>query len=173
MGWLKQKRIIVIFSLTIVIVVGGGVLLYRQAFTPHSIEITLPPSHEIIVEVVGAVENPGLYTLREGDRVGDAIEAAGGALAEADMGALELTARLSDGQRVAVYEAGEVPQRVNINTADSWLLEALPGIGPALAQRIVDYRDENGPFQGEQDLMRVKGIGPETYEGLKDYITAR
>ncbi|MCJ7522237.1 MAG: ComEA family DNA-binding protein, partial [Dehalococcoidia bacterium] len=68
---------------------------------------------------------------------------------------------------------GDVPQKVNLNTAETLLLEALPGIGEVLAQRIIDYRSENGPFQQIDDLTKVEGIGPATFENLKDKITVR
>lgn len=124
-----------------------------------------------MVYVEGGVVNPGVYLLREGDRVVDAIEAAGGFIPDADRGAVNLAATLRDGEQIHIYKIGDVPQKVNINTADVWLLEALEGIGPILAQRIVDYRSENGPFQRIEDLKKVNGIGSKIFEQIKDKIT--
>ncbi len=72
-----------------------------------------------------------------------------------------------------VYEVGEAPQRININTAEPWLLQALPGIGEILAQRIIDYRTANGRFLSIEDLMNVEGIGSSVFEKIKDKITVR
>ncbi|MBE0481779.1 MAG: ComEA family DNA-binding protein, partial [Dehalococcoidia bacterium] len=86
---------------------------------------------------------------------------------------VNLVAAVRDGQVVHIPGAGEVPQRVNINTAEAWLLKALPGIGDTLAGRIIAYRAENGPFQEIHDLKNVEGIGTATFEKLKDLITVR
>ncbi|MGB2884196.1 MAG: ComEA family DNA-binding protein, partial [Dehalococcoidia bacterium] len=113
------------------------------------------------------------YTLKDSDHIEDAIEAAGGFTPDADQSALNLAASLRDGDQIHVYKVGDVPQKVNLNTAETLLLEALPGIGEVLAQRIIDYRSENGPFQQIDDLTKVEGIGPATFENLKDKITVR
>jgi competence protein ComEA len=114
--------------------------------------------------VSGAVASPGWYSLDEGDTLGQSLIAAGGTTSDADLFKVKLY----------VYELGETfeSQRININRAESWLLEALPGIGPALAQRIVDYRTTSGAFQRVEDLKRVQGIGEQTYQALKDLISA-
>jgi competence protein ComEA len=140
-----------------------------------------PPSPaEILVHVAGLVRNPGVYRLHRGDRVVDAIAAAGGARAGTDLTTLNLAALLSDGEQVVVGKAGGGPGPpsgtsegsvggaggggpggglVNVNTATLEQLESLPGIGPALGQRIVDYREEHGPFHTVDDLLNVSGIG--------------
>ena len=174
MDWLERHRTPVIALLVALIVIGGAVLLYRQCALPQSAEIVIsPPSPEIHVYVEGEVVSPGVYTLQDGDRVADAIEAAGGFTADADQGAVNLASPLRDGDRVHVYRIGDVPQKINLNTAEAWLLQSLPGIGETLAQRIIDYRNENGSFQQIEALKKVEGIGAATFEKLKDNITVR
>jgi competence protein ComEA len=141
---------------------------------PHSAEITIsPPSPEISVYVEGEVVNPGVYVLDQGALISDAIEVAGGFTSDADQSSVNLSATPKDGMQIHVYRAGEVPQKVNINIAEVWLLEPLPGIGETLAQRIVDYRIANGYFQSIDDLKQVDGIGASVFEKIKDKITVR
>ncbi len=174
MSWLEKYRAPVIGLLIAVILVGGAVFLYRETCRPHAEEIAIsPPSPEISVYVEGEVVNPGIYTLENGDHVADAIEAAGGFTLDADQSSVNLSATPKDGAQIHVYRAGEVPQKVNINTAEVWLLESLPGIGETLAQRIVDYRIANGYFQGIDDLKQVDGIGAAGFEKIKDKIAVR
>lgn len=128
-------------------------------------EIILPDEVAIegYVHVGGAVANPGLYPLTGGDTVEDLLAAAGGTTTAADL----------DQLRLIVPEAGqfEAPQRININRAEAWLLEALPGIGPSRAAAIIDYRRENGPFRNTSDLTEVTGIGATLLEQLEPLIT--
>jgi competence protein ComEA len=171
---MERYRTQIIAVLLLLIIVGGGVLLYRWYSVPSSTEVVIsPPSPEITVYVEGEVAHPGVYTLAEGGVIGDAIEAAGGFSHDADEGSVNLAATLRDGAQIHVYGVGDAPQRVDVNTADAWLLEALPGIGEVLAQRIVDYRNENGPFLRIEDLANVEGIGPATIEKLRDKATVR
>jgi competence protein ComEA len=114
----------------------------------------------VVVHVTGAVESPGVTTLEGGSRVADAVEAAGGLSPEADQSAINLARIVRDGEQVYVPAIGEGGLgRVNINRATPGELEALPGIGPVLADRIVSDRDRNGPFGTVDDLSRVPGIG--------------
>ena len=171
MSWLEKYRTPVIGLLIAVILAGGAVFLYRQFSLPHSTEITIsPPSPEISVYVEGEIVNPGVYMLEKGARIADAIEAAGGFTSNADRSTVNLAAMPRDGAQIHVYMAGEVPQKVNINTAEVWMLESLPGIGETLAQRIVDYRIANGYFQIIDDLQQVDGIGASVFEKIKDKI---
>ena len=156
-------------------------------------------SGSVVVHVTGAVSRPGVVTLPPGSRVTDAINAVGGASAEADTQQLNLARVLSDGEQIRVPRIGEVlpdpaPQpggatapgartapgksgdggasgTVNINTASASELEKLPGIGPALAQRIVEYRDSHGPFANVDALTDVPGIGKAKLEGLREQAT--
>lgn len=135
---------------------------------------------QLFVHILGAVERPGLYGLREGDRAVDAIAAAGGFAAAADQAQLNLARFLVDGEQIYVPALGEVPAaapgttaggKVNLNTADGPTLETLPRVGPAMADRIIAFRDANGNFATIDDLRNVTGIGDKTFEGLKDLVT--
>lgn len=132
---------------------------------------------EIYVHVLGAVVVPGLYELNEGDRAVDAVAAAGGFAEGADETQLNLARLLVDGEQIYVPLMGEVAPvavgdgRVNLNTADQAQLETLPRVGPALAQRILAWREQNGRFSTIDDLLSVTGIGDKTFDGLKDLVT--
>ncbi|MEW6286076.1 MAG: ComEA family DNA-binding protein [Chloroflexota bacterium] len=147
-----------------------------------------PTEKPIIVHVTGAVPRPGVYALPKGARVQDAVSAAGGFLAEADKESLNLAQELEDGQKLDIpFLEGFSPvlptaavqmtvspadaDLVNINTASAAELETLPGIGPTIAQKIIEYREQNGPFLSTEDIINVSGIGPGTYERIKDLIT--
>lgn len=167
---------------------------------PGSADPAGAPAGRIVVHVVGAVVSPGVVVLADGARVADAIAAAGGAASDADTEQLNLARVLGDGEQVRVPHAGEqlvAPDPgpsppggasgggaagasggstpgggvVNINTAGAAELEALPGIGPALAARIVEYRDGHGPFASVDDLTDVPGIGPAKLEALRSQAT--
>ncbi len=135
----------------------------------------------IFVHVVGAVTRPGLFELRDGDRVVDAVAAAGGFTDAADQSQVNLARFVSDGEQLAVPVVGEAPAapgaagavagKVNLNTADLTTLETLPRVGPAMAQRIIDWRTTNGRFTAVEDLMSVTGVGDKTFEQLKKLVT--
>ena len=174
MNWLERYRAFIIVLLIAVILSGVAVFLYRQTSLPHSEEIAiLPPSPQIYIYIEGEVVNPGAYTLLTGDHIADAVEAAGGFTIDADQSSANLAATLRDGEQIHIYKLGDVPQKININTAEAWLLESLPGIGETLAQRIVDYRVANGYFQSIDDLKGVDGIGPAAFDKVKDKIAVR
>jgi competence protein ComEA len=154
---------------------------------------TVPDGAELVVHVAGAVARSGVQRLPAGSRVVDAVEAAGGAAADADPSRINLAAPLEDGQQVYVPRLGEVgggagvgpggagggaggagagaESVVNLNTADVDQLDALPGVGPAIAQAIVDYRDQNGPFATVDQLVEVRGIGDAKLADLRDRVT--
>ncbi|MCL0092127.1 ComEA family DNA-binding protein [Dehalococcoidia bacterium] len=162
----------IILALLIATLAGGVVFFIRQTPVTYPIEITLPPPpQEIKVYVSGEVQNPGIYVLNKAARVSDAIEAAGGFTSNADGDAINLARRLRDGAHIHVRKIGETPQRININTADAWLLRALPGIGEVLSERIIEYRTEHGPFESIDELKKVRGIRESTFERLKGKIT--
>jgi competence protein ComEA len=174
MSWLEKYRTPIIGLLIALILVGGAVFLYRQTSLPHAEEIVISsPSPEISVYVEGEVVNPGVYMLEHGAVISDAIQAAGGFTPDADRSAVNLAATLRDGDQVHIYKLGDMPQKIDINTAEVWLLESLPGIGETLAQRIVEYRIANGYFQGIDDLKQVDGIGASVFEKIKDKIAVR
>jgi competence protein ComEA len=130
---------------------------------------TLP----VVIDVAGAVASPGVMELPAGARVRDAIAAAGGFLVGADRSSINLARPLVDGEQVYVPAAGEDrADAVNVNSADAGALEALPGIGPVLAERIVADRAANGPFVTIEDLGRVSGIGPSLVARLAGLATA-
>jgi competence protein ComEA len=141
------------------------------------------PSAEVWVDVSGKVHHPGVFRLRSGSRVVDAVRAAGGALRGTSMDSLNLAAKLTDGQQIVVgggvaaqaAGAGGAPATtatVDLNTATVEQLQTLPGIGPVLAQRIIDYRTAHGPFANVDGLQQVGGIGPSKFSQLKDHVSA-
>jgi len=134
----------------------------------------------IIVDVSGKVAHPGIVHLPRAARVKDAIQKAGGMLPGANVSTLNLAATLNDGQQVQVdsasrkstFTADKAPDaKLNINQASEAELESLPGIGPMMAARIVDYRKAHGAFQSPDDLNAVKGIGVKKMEKLRPHIT--
>lgn len=169
-------------------------LILLVASPPRGEPITLPPAPTpapIRVDVSGAVARPGVYPLPVGSRVQDAVEAAGGFLDNASQASLNLAMPLTDGSKVLVPAVPEpaargqsaasgstdpsdqpaVPTLININTASADELMSLPGIGASKAAAIIRYRETNGPFTTIEQLMNVSGIGPATFESLKDLIT--
>lgn len=142
------------------------------------------PAKEIAVHVCGAVNQEDVYYCLEGERVNDAIAKAGGASGQADLSAINLAAKLTDGQKIYVPSISERQVnasltkstqvqggQININQATSSELEELTGIGPTLAKRIVAYRTQNGPFAVVEDLLKVEGIGEKKFESLKNEVS--
>ncbi|MFT4136464.1 helix-hairpin-helix domain-containing protein [Microbacterium sp.] len=134
----------------------------------------------LFVHVSGAVAAPGLYRLAQGARVVDVVTAAGGFTDGAAQDAVNLARPLTDGEQVFVplvgeaappEAAGQADGRVNLNTADEAALDTLPRIGPALAARIIDWRESNGRFTSADDLLAVPGIGEKMLESLRDLVT--
>jgi competence protein ComEA len=167
-------------------------LVWVVARNPSGEAVTLrpvPTDAPIVVHITGAVPRPGVYALPQGARVQDAISAAGGFLADADKTGINLARLLEDGERLDIPFGGGgsdfviqpastasaggtgTTELIDINTASQAELETLPGIGPTTAQKIIAYRTENGPFQTTEDIINVSGIGPGTYERIKDLIT--
>ena len=150
----------------IVIIIAGGIVIWLQHDNrPVEIAITNPPSQEPpgYVYIDGAVTNPGLYPLKDGDSMGTLIQAAGGATSDADTSLWKLY--------IPVIGEEKSPQKVNINRAETWLLEALPGIGKTKAQAIIDYRRQSGQFHNTNEITKVEGISLATYEKIESLIT--
>jgi competence protein ComEA len=169
-GFSKYWTLLIIL-LVAAITVGGIVVWSRYSGSqPIEISASKPPSQEQPdkIYIGGAVNNPGFYPLRAGDGIAALIQAAGGTTTSADLSGLKLYfSEVGEVSEVGEEEA----QKINLNRAEAWLLEALPGIGETLAQRIVDYRRQNGPFQNINELIKVEGIGTTTYEQIKHLIT--
>jgi len=150
----------------VIAVIAGGVIIGIKRIESPPIEVVLSQaspswqSGEICVD--GAVSNPGFYPWKEGDTV-QALLLDAGIESDADFNHI----------KIYIPQKGEkqFPQKIDLNRAEAWLLEALPGIGKTRAQAIVDYRNENGPFKRIEDVLQVKGIGQGTFEKIKDYIT--
>jgi len=179
------------------LVTGGGIVYFslrgREPVAPIVVSTPLPtptrpPSPTpapIRVYVSGAVQTPAVCELPPGSIVQDAIDAAGGPAPDADLACINLALELQDQQHVHVPRedeanpppviSGGAPRSeegvlVNINTASASELETLPGVGEVTAERIIEYREANGSFERIEDLQNVSGIGPKTFEGMRDLI---
>jgi competence protein ComEA len=173
-GRFNQYWTLFIIILVAIIIVGGIVVGTRYSGS-QPIEISLPPTQELSISlppaqglageiyIGGAVSNPGFYPLKAGDTIESLIQAAGGTTSSADLSQPRLY--------LPEVEEEEKPQKVNLNRAELWLLEALPGIGQTKGQAIIDYRQQNGAFHNINELTKVDGIGTATYEQIKHMIT--
>ncbi len=180
------------FFITIITALLGSGLLFLVNNQPRGEAITLRPAPTrapMIIYVSGAVHSPGVYHLEAGSRVEDAINLAGGVLENAYVYNLNLAKNISDGEKISVSFLAdpndpeedqilemEIPVQIEIvfpidlNTATQLELEALPVIGPSKAQDIINYRDSHGPFTSIEQIQNVYGIGPSTFEQVKDLI---
>ncbi len=188
----SRGRALVYAGLVLVLLALGGRVLAGGGAPPAAapgaalqggLEAEPATATEVIVHVVGAVRRPGLYRLKEGSRVDDAIARAGGPTGKAALDAVNLASPVADGQQVLVpADAGHTgsppaeggaeapPGRVHLNTATLAQLDELPGIGPVTAQKILDYREEKGAFQSVDELDAVSGIGPTRLEQLRELV---
>jgi competence protein ComEA len=143
------------------------------------------PRARVVVDVVGAVRQPGLYRLEQGSRIADAVARAGGAIPKADLAQVNLAAPLADGEQVVVPKRGApgtmpgaagsstgagTTAPVQLSTATLEQLDSLPGVGPATAQKILDYRAKHGAFSSVDELDAVPGIGPKRLDQLRDLV---
>lgn len=210
----KKQKIIILVILILIISVLGILIYFRyntyeedyeiDAENATSInevlkeEISTNDDKNIIVHIVGAVNNSGIVKLPEGSRIADAIEAAGGVTDEANLSRVNLAYEIEDGQKIYIpsvndkveeeyitddsgdnviineysesKEESEGDLMININKASASDLEQLPGIGTSIASRIVEYRNENGKFKTIEDIKNVKGVGDAKYNNIKDNI---
>jgi competence protein ComEA len=185
--WLERYRTPLLIVLVGAAVLGLVFFVLRQREGPPPLELQVGDAassgSEIMVHVTGAVAAPGVYALHEGDRVVDAVEAAGGPSSDADLVTLNLARRVHDEDQVVVPRVGEQPAAseiagasangalIDINTASAAVLDSLPGIGEAYSNRIVDSRVADGPFQSTEDLVTRKLIPRATYEKIKLLVT--
>lgn len=172
-------------------VVGGTYYLVQVSPSNDGVQVILPadtptPSFSLKVYVSGAVRNPSVYALDEGDRLEDAIRAAGGPTEDADLEAVNLSARLKDedhwriprlgeevSQQTSTAQGASPSSKININSADAETLVTLTGIGDTKAKAIIAYREANGPFSSIEELVNVKGIAALTLDVFRDLIEAR
>ncbi|MBC8274626.1 MAG: helix-hairpin-helix domain-containing protein [Chloroflexi bacterium] len=161
-----NKYWLLIIAFLLVSLISGGIVLAVKQSRHKPVEISLSQTVSIQCEdeiyIGGTVVNPGFYPLREDDSIETLIQAAG-LTPDADMGKI----------KIYVPKTGEVsqPQRINLNRAEAWLLDALPGIGPDRAQAIVNYRNQYGSFHRIEDLLNVSGIGSTTLGTIRDLVT--
>jgi len=193
----RSTALVGVCALLAALVVAGHRLAATGAATAPEVVAPLEPAtpvsstRKVVVHVVGAVRRPGLYRLREGARVADAVARAGGATARAYLGGVNLAAPLVDGTQVLVplripTAASQAPvdgvdpppalsaapgQTLSLSTATAAQLDELPGVGPVTAQKILDYRAEHGVIRSVDELDAVPGIGPARIEQLRDLVT--
>lgn len=186
-GKIKDNKKVTLYVLVGIILIVGAFFFFnteeelvaeKDGEITSKNEATVEDETYIIIEIAGSVKTPTVVELPEGSRVFEAIEAAGGLLAEANTVNINKAAILQDGERVYIpstaeveYESEVADGKVNINTADSQTLQTLNGVGPSTADKIIAYREDNGPFSKVEDLMNVSGIGKKTFEKLQDGIT--
>lgn len=155
----------------------------------ESIEEEEVIEEKIAIHMTGCVKNPGIIELKEGERIDDAIQLAGGLTEEADLTNVNLAYKVEDGQKIYIPSIHDIEEKeiiqenqeeifgkenetgkVNINTAKQTELETLPGIGPTIALRIIEYRKENGEFTDIEELKEIEGIGEAKWEQIKDFV---
>ena len=167
---------------------AAGVVWLIRGSPDRGIEIVLPaptatPFVQVKAYITGAVHEPGVYALTGEPRLADLVQAAGGALEESDLSAVNLAARIEDEDHWHIPLPGEsthlersaeaASDLIDINSAEAARLVDLPRIGETIAKRIVEYREANGPFSSVEELLLVQGIGPATLAGIRELIEAR
>lgn len=187
----RRRLLLAAASALVLILLLGRFLLGAGTTTPAAplppppaaaAGVTGLPSSRVVVDVVGAVRRPGLYRLAQGSRIADAVTRAGGVTTKADLAQVNLAAPLADGEQVVVPRrgapgvaaGGAAPgapaSPVQLSTATLEQLDTLPGVGPATAQKILDYREKHGAFSSVDELDAVPGIGPKRMEQLRELV---
>ena len=161
-------------------VLFAGVMLFheKEEAVPLDAGVRHEENTQITVYVSGAVMKPGVVAMKKTERVEQAIAVCGGVLPQADLANVNLAQPLKDGMQIRVPERADAggsaaamaqnDGKIHINTADEKKLDELPGVGPVMAKRIVEYRNEHGPFESVDDLTKIRGIGPEKLEKIRE-----
>ena len=198
-SWSLSAKAAVVGGILLILVGVGGLFSKREesvegttvvetTMLVEKTEVSTTQGTVIFVDIKGAVKNPGVYQMKVGDRVKDALEAAGGLTEEADSQKVNLAKRLEDQMVIVVpkvgEEAEEIPAgetrneatkegKVNINTATVEELKTLKGVGEKKAEAIIEYRKKNGSFKTKEDLMKVRGIGKKLFESFEERIVTQ
>ncbi|MBM3119661.1 MAG: ComEA family DNA-binding protein [Chloroflexi bacterium] len=162
---LDKYWLLIVAFLLISLITGSTMLVVKQSShkpVEISLSSTIPSQYKGDIYIGGAVANPGFYPLREGDTVEALIQTAG-TTSDADLSQIKIY--------VPKTKESQQPQKISLNRAEIWLLNALPGIGPDRAQAIVDYRNQHGPFKRIEDLLKVAGIGSTTLDRIRELVT--
>jgi competence protein ComEA len=159
-------------------VVSPKLSVSKKSYVASNSNVAKP---KIFVHIAGSVKHPGIYQLDSGARVYEAVLAAGGLGTKANQMSINLARVLTDGEQLLVastlksvneqFQLPTQPSLLSLNQASAKQLEDLPGVGPALAGRMVDWRTANGGFKSKEDLLNVSGIGDKLYAGIKDLVT--
>ena len=184
--WRVGVSAALILGAGILVIVVGSEFFRSLPSAPEPLPMPIVPAEpsattpelKVLVHVVGAVEEPGVVSLPENSRVHDALALAGGAREDAELGGVNLARIVYDGEQIivprigdpAVVSSGVGSGPISLSRADQETLETLPRIGPATAERIIAWREKNGPFRSVEDLLAVSGIGPATLEGLAERV---
>lgn len=177
-------------TITVLAVVAFGTYVFSSGIskdnsvtiskgTPASDSPAEIKSPKIYVHVAGSVKSPGIYQLDSGTRVYDAVLAAGGFTSKANQASVNMARALNDGEQLLIssqngaqsFENSMVSSLISLNQASASQLEELPGVGPALAGRMIDWRTANGGFKAKEDLLNVAGIGDKLFASVKDLVT--
>ena len=198
-SWSLLAKAAVIGGILLILVGVGGLFSKKEesvegtevvvtTVLAEKTEVSTTQETVIFVDIKGEVKNPGVYQMKAGDRVKDALEAAGGLTEEADSQKVNLAKRLEDQMVIVVSKVGEEAEeipagatskeatkegKVNINTATVEELKTLKGVGEKKAEAIIEYRKKNGSFQTKEDLMKVRGIGKKLFESFQERIVTQ